>query len=179
MLLPRARFGELNDVVIPGDVLMRSYRPGDERSFYELMKLADFGEWGDERLARWISRIPPKCWFMILSPNDEIVATAMGLHNHTHYQPFGGELGWVAVRPDFRRKGLGKAVSLAVIQRLISAGYENIHLYTEDYRTAALRLYLSLGFEPYLYDPGMSDRWRQVCAAVDRPFTPKQWRTDT
>ena len=103
----------------------------------------------------------------------------MGLHNHTHYQPFGGELGWVAVRPDFRRKGLGKAVSLAVIQRLISAGYENIHLYTEDYRTAALRLYLSLGFEPYLYDPGMSDRWRQVCAAVDRPFTPKQWRTDT
>ena len=177
MLLPEFRFSGLDEPDLPKGFHLRNYRAGDEGGFYDLMSRAGFGSWNDQRLQSWISRIPPKCWFMICSPTDEIVASAMGLHNHTDYQPFGGEIGWVAVEPEQRRKGLGKAVSLAVTRRLITAGYENIHLYSEDFRAAALRLYLELGFQPYLYAPDMPDRWRQVCETIAWPFTPEEWQS--
>jgi GNAT superfamily N-acetyltransferase len=63
-----------------------------------------------------------------------MVASAMGLHDHSDRHPFGAELGWVAVDPHHRRKGLGTAVCASVTTRLIQAGYQDIHLYTEDLR---------------------------------------------
>ena len=106
-----------------------------------------------------------------------IVATAMGLHDHTPDHPFGGELGWLASDPAHRGRGLGLAVSAAVTQRLIEAGYRNIHLYTEHWRLAALKTYLKLGYVPFLYLPEMPERWRVICEKVGWPFKPEEWRS--
>jgi ribosomal protein S18 acetylase RimI-like enzyme len=103
-----------------------------------------------------------------------MVASAMGLHDHSDRHPFGAELGWVAVDPDHRRKGLGTAVCASVTTRP-QAGYQDIHLYTEDLRLAALVLYLKLGYQPFIHAPDMLDRWRHICEAVDWKFTPNAW----
>ena len=64
--------------------------------------------WDDEKLAPWIVRILPRCWFMVIhEASDQIVATAMGLHSYTDEHPFGGELGWVASDSAHRGKRLG------------------------------------------------------------------------
>ncbi len=163
---------------LPAGYSLRTYQPGDEPRFYEVMALAGWPGWDDERLQPWIARIIPNGWyFAIDDASGEIVAAAMALHNHTADHPFGGEVGWVAGDPAHAGKGLGMAVVAAVTARMIAAGYRNIHLYTEHWRLAAIKTYLKLGFIPFLYLPEMWDRWEVLCEQLNWPFTPDQWRT--
>jgi len=165
-------------VQLPPGYALRAYRPGDEPRFYEVMALAGWPGWDDAKLRPWLARIPPGSWFMAVhEASGQIVATAMGLHDHSDTHPFGGELGWVAGDPAHTGKGLGRAVCAAVTGRLIAAGYRNIHLYTEPFRLAALKSYLKLGYIPFLYMPEMRERWRTICAQLDWPFTPEAWRS--
>jgi hypothetical protein len=79
---------------------------------------------------------------VIHQESSQIVATAMALHDHSEWHPFGGELAWLAGDPAHAGKTLGMAVSAAVTARLIDAGYRHIHLYTEHWRLAAPKTYL-------------------------------------
>ncbi len=114
-----------------------------------------------------------------LEGQGEIVASAMALRSQTKTPPFEGELGWLAGDPAHAGKGLGRAVSAAVTTRFIGAGFRNIHLYTEDWRLPALKTYLKLGYVPFLYTPGMPERWRAVCAQLGWPFTPEMWQSSS
>ena len=153
----------------PGYAL-RTYRPGDEPGFYELMARAGFPEWNDTYLTEWMGRILPESWFMAVQEDTgEIVATAMACHDHSEYHPFGGALGWVAGHPAHSGKGLGTTVSAAVTARLIDAGYRDIHLHTEDDRLAAVKIYLRLGYIPFLYAPGMEKRWQSIYRKLEWP----------
>lgn len=166
-------------VRLPAGYHLRSYRPGDEPRFCEVMALAGWPGWDDERLRPWIARIPPGSWFMAVhTDSDTVVATAMGLHDHSEDHPFGGELGWVAADPAHTGQGLGLAVSAAVTARLLAAGYRNVHLYTEHWRLAAIKSYLKLGYVPFLYAPGMPERWRELCQELGWPYTPTAWRSE-
>jgi mycothiol synthase len=177
MVWPLARLDEPPQPRLPIGYTLRTYRPGDESRFYEIMALAGWPGWDDARLAPWLARIPPESWFFAVhTASGQPVATAMGLHDHTPQHPFGGELGWVAADPAHTGRGLGLAVSSAVTRRLIHAGYRHIHLYTEHWRLAALRSYLKLGYAPLLYLPEMEARWQALCARLEWPFTPQAWR---
>jgi mycothiol synthase len=161
----------------PPGYSVRAYRSSDEPRFYAIMELSGWPGWNDDRLRPWICRIPPGCWFMAIDDETgEIVATAMGLHDHSDMHPFGGELGWVASDPAHAGRGLGMVVCAAVTARLLQAGYRNVHLYTEDFRLAALKTYLRLGYVPFLYAPDMIGRWQRICAQLRWLFTPEAWR---
>lgn len=54
----------------------------------------------------------------------------------------------VHVAPDRRERGLGRAVSEAVIDWARQSGFDSIRLHVADWNDAARRLYESLGFEP-------------------------------
>jgi mycothiol synthase len=41
---------------------------------------------------------------------------------------------------------------------------------------AAIKIYLKLGYVPFLYAPEMPERWQQVCAALGWAYTPETWR---
>jgi mycothiol synthase len=157
---------------------LRTYRRGDESRFYQIMELAGWPGWNDEKLQPWISRVLPEGWFLAVHEgSSEIVASAMALHSHSEQHPFGGELGWLASDPAHAGRGLGLAVSAAVTARFIGAGYRNIHLYTEDWRLPALKTYLKLGYVPFLFSPEMPERWQAICAQLQWPFTPAAWKS--
>lgn len=158
-----------NVSVCPGYEL-RPYRPGDEPGFYKVMALAGWLGWNNESIRPWVAWIVPQCWYMAVhKESGEIAATAMGLHDHSDAHPFGGELGWVAGHPAHAGHGLGTAVSAAVTARLIGAGYRNIHLYTEDQRLAALKVYLRLGYVPFLASPDTQERWQAIYSKLNWP----------
>jgi mycothiol synthase len=164
-------------VALPPGYRLRTYRPGDEPRFYQIMELAGWPGWNDEKLQPWISRVLPGGWFLAVhKESNEIVASAMALHSHSELHPFGGELGWLAGDPAHAGRGLGLAVSAAVTARFIEAGYRNIHLYTEDWRLPALKTYLKLGYVPFLFSPEMPERWQAICAQLQWPFTPEAWK---
>ncbi len=60
------------------------------------------------------------------------------------------------VRPAFRRFGIGRLLTQALMDRGLQAGYSNLLLDTLDEMEAARGLYASLGFEeiaPYYFSP--------------------------
>ncbi|MBK8903927.1 MAG: GNAT family N-acetyltransferase [Anaerolineaceae bacterium] len=178
MIWPGERLSQPPPVVLPPGYRLRTYQPGDERRFFEVMALAGWTGWDEERLKPWLFRMLPQGWFMVVTEaEDLIVATAMATHDHTWLRPFSGEVGWVAGDPAHKGRGLGTAVVAAVTARFIEIGYPSIHLFTEHYRLAALNIYLRLGYMPLLYRPEMGSLWQGVCARLERPFTPKLWPT--
>ena len=42
---------------------LRTYQPGDEPRFYEIMALAGWPGWGPEKLKPWLYRILPGGWY--------------------------------------------------------------------------------------------------------------------
>jgi mycothiol synthase len=158
------------------DYDLRTYQPGDETAWFSVMELAGFGVWDHERLQPTLATILPKGWFFAVHrATGAVVATAMATHKPTPEHPFGGELGWVAGDPAHKGKGLGWTVCAAVTHRYLRAGYENIYLKTDDWRLPALKVYLKLGYQPFLFAPDMEDRWQAVCTQLAWPFTPQAW----
>jgi mycothiol synthase len=162
-------------VRLAGGYSLRTYRPGDEPRFFRLMELAGWPGWDNERLKPSLSRILPDGWFMAVhEASGEIVATAMALHNYSGLQPCQGNMGWLAGDPAHAGHGLGSAVSAAATARLIAAGYRDIRLGTEDFRLAAISIYLKLGYVPVLYQPEMTERWQAICGMLRWPFSPTE-----
>ncbi len=162
--------------LLPPEVLLRTCLPGDLPGFYALMADAGWPGWDAERLRSWLYRILPGGWFILEDlDNGEIIGTSMATHDHTWIEPFCGEVGWTAVHPRHQGKGLGSVVVAAVLARFRHAGYTCIHLYTEIWRLAALKMYLKLGFVPWLDPPEARQQWQSICAQLGWPFKPDRW----
>ena len=59
---------------------------------------------------------------------------------------------------------LGKNVSIAAMHKCLSLGYRRISLLTDDFRIPALKTYLGLGWQPWLYENDMPERWAKIAA---------------
>lgn len=165
------------DIATPPGFTLRTYQPGDEPAYYQLMHAVGWDFWDESKLGEWLPRILPEGWFFLVhDASGKLVATTMAVHSHTPDHLFGGEVGWVAVAPPFQGQHLSQIVVTAALRRLIEGKYRNIHLYSEDYRLPALKTYLRLGFVPYLYAPDMAARWQKICELIGWSYTPEQWR---
>ena len=155
---------------------IRTYRPGDEAAFLELMASGDFDPWDRQKLAYNVSKILPQGWFFALQEETKsIVGTAMCLHNYYGRTPFVGDVGWLACHPAHRGKGLGYSLTAQVTNRFCDAGYSEIQLHTEYYRLPAIKTYLKLGYIPRMFCPEMYPLWEGICATIKWPFTPNEW----
>ncbi len=57
-----------------------------------------------------------------------------------------GRIHWVAVHPDYQRRGIAKALVATAMNRMIELGHTQAYLMTSTGRTGAIRLYESFGF---------------------------------
>ena len=60
------------------------------------------------------------------------------------------------VRPEFRKRGIAKKLTLEIIKEAKRIGYKKMRLDTAPFMKEAIALYNSLGFkeiEPYRYNP--------------------------
>jgi mycothiol synthase len=158
---------------------IRTYRPGDEVSFLGLMDKGDFDPWNDEKLQANIAKILPESWFFAVeTKTEDVVGTAMCMHNYSGQMPFTGEVGWVACDPNHRGHGLGYFLVASVTARFLDIGYKRIQLYTEIFRLSAIKTYLKLGYLPDLGSPAKLAAWKDACEQVGWPFTPDQWQQE-
>jgi predicted dehydrogenase/RimJ/RimL family protein N-acetyltransferase len=155
---------------LPDGYLLRQWRPDEVGEYIELMDMAGFTGWSEERVNNTARNLLPDGFFVIEhKASGRLVATAQAAHRPTGLHPFGGELGWVAGDPAHKGKGLGTAVCAAVTARLIGAGYKEIYLSTDDWRLPAIKVYLKLGYVPMLYAEDMKARWQAVCGKLGWP----------
>ena len=168
LLQLRRRLGEpaLPEVVVPGDVILRTYAgPGDDPDLLRVNAAAfdwhpEQGSWTqreiDERVAQ--------SWF---DPAGLFVAADAGtgemlgfhwtkVHAATSSEPALGEVYVVAVSPAAQGRGLGRVLTLAGLRYLRDRGLDSVLLYTEADNTAALHTYDRLAFERYHVDVAYS-----------------------
>ena len=82
-----------------------------------------------------------------------------------------GRVHWVATRPDHRRKGLARAVVLAVLHRFRQRGFARAFLGTHTPLLLAIQMYLSMGFEPTPHDEEHQKAWAEIMEKLRRHDT--------
>jgi mycothiol synthase len=159
----------LPEVVAPAGYRLRSYREGDAAEWCRLIRENIGGEY-DERAFRESTAasggFDAKGLFFA-EQEGRIVGTACGVWRR-EYGERTGYLHMVAVDPQHQGRGLGRALTLAVLHRLRERGYRRAVLETDDWRLPALRLYLSLGFRPRISHQSHEQRWREVYRRLGR-----------
>jgi mycothiol synthase len=180
LLWPRARLANPPAIQLPHGYELRTFEDGDDGAWLAIQELADpvipGGDFGGFLLKYHAALLPGGLFFAFDRSSGQAVATAGAIHNTRDGMfPGGGELAWVATVPAHQSKGLGRALSAAAVRRMLDAGYESIRVGTQDHRLPAIKVYLRMGFLPYLYACNMADRWSRICTALNWPFAPEEW----
>ena len=161
MVIPS--LARLPEVAVPAGYTIRTYQPGDRAAWCRLINDAIGGEYTEARLEQEMSGAPglePADLFFGVS-GEVVVGTAWA--RHARHGP--GRVGYVhmvAVAPEHRGRGVGRALVVSVLHRLREVGLAGAMLETDDVRLAAIRLYLALGFRPELTHASHAERWRRV-----------------
>ncbi len=92
--------------------------------------------------------------------------------------PEAGQLSWLVTDPAHTCKGLGMIVAASVTNRLAANGFRRPYLGTEDFRIAAVSIYLTLGWRPFIYRDDMHARWRAIFARLGRKVEGLEPATD-
>jgi GNAT superfamily N-acetyltransferase len=139
--------------------------------------------WGVPDFERWLERyralaLPEGVLVATHDATGEPVGTAGSIVNSKDgIFPESGQLAWVATIPEHRGQGLATWLSALATRRLQREGHRTIFLCTGDDLTAAIQVYLRLGFLPCLYASGQHDRWARICEVIGHPFEPSDWPT--
>ena len=153
---------------IPDGYALRQLRSGDEVPYDDLFHLAFADE---DRFQETIARTLPGGFFVVEHlASHELVASCVAMRGSSSPRHKAGQLGWLVTDPSHTRKGLGTMVSASVTNRLVAEGCERPFLGTEDFRIAAILIYLNLGWRPHIYRDDMEPRWRSIYARLGREF---------
>ena len=145
---------------MPEGYTIRGYEPGDEESWLSLILMGEFSNWDMERLEGFLLPTERREGSRVVAFGGEIVAATFASRRDPPQSV--GVLDYVVSHPDHRGLGLGRAVCTSVIEFLVERDYDEINLHTDDWRLAAIGLYLSLGFDTDMIREDMPARWQSI-----------------
>jgi mycothiol synthase len=153
---------------LPDGYGLRTFRPGDEDAWIAVLNTAAFGAWDHERLARMLSgdRAPMPYEGIWFATRNDVPVGALCTFFYRDESPPASEIGWVAVTPEHRGRGLAGAMCTAALAFIHGEGLDYAFLKTEDYRVAAIKLYLRLGFKPEMVALEHPAWWEKFLASA-------------
>jgi mycothiol synthase len=156
---------------VPNGYLLRQFRAGDEANYDDLFHLA-FADEG--RFPEMLEGVLSDGFFVVEHlASGELVASCQAWRGGTSRRHAdAGQIGWLVTDPSHAGKGLGTIVAALATNRLAAEGYRRPYLGTEDFRIAAISIYLKLGWQPYVYCDEIESRWRSIFARLERKFDP-------
>lgn len=142
---------DLPQVSVPEGVRLRSFAPGDEAGWLRVNNAAF--DWHPEQGSQTLADIEAIVGAADFDPDSVILAVRdgeiIGFHETKLTDGPGGRLGEVyvvGVDPAIHAKGVGRALTLEGMRRMVTAGATAIELYVESDNGPALGLYERLGF---------------------------------
>jgi ribosomal protein S18 acetylase RimI-like enzyme len=119
--------------------------------FLPLMREIDFGDEFLLSMLHWCgigkrSR-PLEYWQVFLLRAESQIVGVSGLYRQPGMPSHVCWLGWLAIRPKFRRRGFGTAAIYHLCHAARSAGSTELWVYTGFHDDVARNFYISLGFE--------------------------------
>ncbi len=173
----RAHLGDLLPATFPNGFGMRPLRPGlaDAPLWTEIQREAVVGEFEikDDLFAREfggdLEAIVARCFFITDPANVAVGTISAWMRGRGENAENWGRIHWVATRPAFQRRGLGRAGLAFTLNRLAELGHERAWLSTSTALHPALKLYLDAGFVPDLEPASARDAWHTVRARLPHP----------
>ena len=150
VLLVRDDLEGLPRPVPPPGFGVRTYTDGDAAVWTRIIGAAfpEF-EWDESKFEARFLQKPQFAWdrlFFATREEDGLaVGTAMAWVEDARVLD-SGCVHWVAVLPDHQRKGIGRFLTLRVLDKFKELGLPKAHLWTERYRDGAIKMYERLGF---------------------------------
>jgi len=160
LIMKKEGLSDLPGFHCPSGYSLRQFQPDDERNWEDLIRHSftrdvKFAEKIGDHVPLYAERL------LFICRGNQPVATATAWERSN-----GDNSGWylhmVGVLPEYSGKGLGYAVSLAVLQKMKESGGESVFLETDDFRLPAIRIYLKLGFQPVYMDESHPERWERI-----------------
>lgn len=144
---------------IPSGYCIRSFEPGDEDSWIDLIA-KEFGRWERERFDAYLAEPERRQGSRVVECEGRIVAATFA--SRVTEQPLIGRVDYVVSDPAHRGRRLGLIACGAVTHHLGERGYYSISLATDDWRLPAIKVYFDLGFTPIINRIDMPARWEAV-----------------
>jgi len=132
---------------------IRSASPGDEHALFALIqalaeyeKLSHVVSGSAEQLARDLFEPRPRVEAMLVEADARVVAFALYFHNYsTFLTKFGLYLEDIFVLPEYRGRGIGKALLSQVAKLACERGCGRLEWSVLDWNASAIGFYQSLG----------------------------------
>jgi ribosomal protein S18 acetylase RimI-like enzyme len=138
--------------VWPEGVSVRTFRPGDERTFYDVHQETFADHWEHDQpdpydeWEHWLLQPPmfePDLWFLAEEGGEP---AGVAICHRRHEVPGMGRVDILGVRRPWRRRGLGRALMLHAFAEFKRAGLTEADLGVDgESLTGATRLYESVG----------------------------------
>jgi mycothiol synthase len=152
----------LVDVNLPRGYSLRHFCLGDEIA-WEAIISNSFGQENTYKFDILMKQDPcykPQRVLFICFDNHP-VATASAWYMEK-YGPDFGYIHMVGVLSSYQGKSLGYWISLACLHYFVRENRKKAILQTDDFRLAAIKTYLNLGFKPHIVDDGQINRWSNI-----------------
>lgn len=159
---------DIPDVPLPAGYSIRTYRPGDETALAGIYCVSKLEKDTPEIVRRDVLGDPcfrPERIF-IAACDGCVVGTASAWV--TEGEPDAGYLHMLGVLDEHRGKRLGAALTCACLRYTRDEGFDVQRLMTDDWREAAIRLYLDLGYDPLIMDRSHPMRWEAIGKRLGR-----------
>jgi mycothiol synthase len=167
LVMRRAHLRDLPPIELPPGYGLRHYRPGDEPAWERIIEATFEARHSfDDHMRADPAFLAERIWFV--THGAVPVATASAWVT-PRFGPSIGCLHMVATLPAHQGRQLGFRVSVAALYRFVEEGRREAVLQTDDFRVAALKTYLRMGFEPLLVHDNQRERWLNIFRALSRP----------
>jgi len=172
VVMVRPHMRDIPQAELPSGFGIRAMRRGeaglwmdiqrDAEPYMELTEGLFERQFGDDPAAqKW------RCFF-IVTDRDVAVGTISAWYSRDFMGDDYGRIHWVATRPAYQRRGLGKAGLTYAMNRL-AEWHDRCYLDTATARLPAIKMYLDYGFLPYVEAAGADVAWRRVRDQLDHP----------
>ena len=166
------------DVAVPEGYEVRGYREDDAVTLAAALQAVGFRNCGVDQVLETLEDADRRAGSALVDFRGAIVAVTFASRTSaTETNPTTGNPGepwregvldYVATHPDHQGRGLGRATCTAVSRYLVDRGCETVQLLTDDWRLPAIRLYLSLGYQPVTGRGDMPVRWAAIKSELEK-----------
>jgi GNAT superfamily N-acetyltransferase len=151
---------------------VRGLRPDEGPLWTDIIRDAEeYFSIGEEIFARTFGvdpdSIPQRC-YVITGPKGNGVGVISAWYDRDFKGGDWGRIHWVATRPTYQGRGLGKA-GLSYALNQLARWHTRAYLDTQTARLPAIKMYLDFGFVPDFDQKDAREAWRDVKAKLTHP----------